>query len=97
VRIRYAREAHADLDGIYEYIARDNPKAASAVLERIHEVAKRLSLFPQAGAKKTDEAGVYVTPLGRYPYLLYYAVENNELQILHVRHAKRLPPDRLKS
>jgi toxin ParE1/3/4 len=97
VRIRYAREAYADLDGIYEYIAHDNAKAAFAVLDNVHNVAKRLSRFPRTGTKKTDEEGVYMAPLGRYPYLVYYVIDDSELRILHVRHAKRLPPGRLKS
>lgn len=96
MRIRYTRQAYADLDGVYDYIACDNPKAALKVLDRVQEVASRLAQFPRSGVKKADEENVFVAPLGRYPYLVYFTVENDELSILHVRHAKRLPPGPLK-
>ena len=40
---------------------------------------------------------VLVMPLGRYPYLVFYEVVGDEVQILHIRHSARRPvePDEL--
>jgi hypothetical protein len=37
------------------------------------------------------ELGVRVLWLGRYPYLVYYRIQQNEVAILHIRHAARRP------
>jgi plasmid stabilization system protein ParE len=36
---------------------------------------------------------VRVIPLGRYPYLIFYTIAEDELIILHVRHGARKPVD----
>ena len=43
-------------------------------------------------AQETREAGVRRIPAGRYPYLVYYTVEAEEVVILHVRHGARRWP-----
>jgi plasmid stabilization system protein ParE len=43
-------------------------------------------------AQETREPGVRRIPAGRYPYLVYYTVEANEVVILHVRHGARRSP-----
>lgn len=43
-------------------------------------------------APKTDEPGVRMAPLGRYPYLIFYAIERDDVVVLHVRHGARLQP-----
>ncbi len=43
------------------------------------------------GRELTQRPGVRVMPLGRYPYLIFYTVLENELFVLHVRHASRRP------
>jgi plasmid stabilization system protein ParE len=91
VRVRYSESASADLAEIFAYIARDNPKAANAVVRRVEEVVSRLALFPGTG-HGCDLAGIFVAPLVRFPYTIYYAVERGELMILHVRHGARRPP-----
>jgi plasmid stabilization system protein ParE len=91
VRVRYALSATADLADIFAYIARDNPKAAHAVVERVEHVVARLALFP-GSSRLSDVLGVRVAPLGRFPYSIFYTVEGDELLILHVRHGARRPP-----
>jgi toxin ParE1/3/4 len=41
--------ALADLEGIYDYIARDSHQYARHQLERIHQVAERLRHSPESG------------------------------------------------
>jgi plasmid stabilization system protein ParE len=40
----------------------------------------------------TDEDGVRKIPVGPDPYLIFYAVEPDEVVVLHVRHGARRNP-----
>lgn len=91
MRIRYSLNASMDLAEIFAYIASDNPKAASAVVGRVQEVVARLALFPGSG-HLSDVPGVRIAPLIRFPYSVYYAVEGDELLVLHIRHGARRTP-----
>ena len=42
----------------------------------------------------TDIPDVRVLPVGRYPYLVYHAIELTEVVIVHVRHGARAAPTR---
>jgi plasmid stabilization system protein ParE len=47
-----------------------------------------LADFPELG-RLTNEPGVRVLPLTRFPYLIFYSVLRDELVILHIRQAAR--------
>lgn len=87
MRVRWSESALSDIDDIFAYIYEHNRTAATAVVERIKAVAALLQDFPEAG-HLTDEAGVRMFPTVRYPYLVFYAVNSTdaEVVILHVRH-----------
>jgi plasmid stabilization system protein ParE len=36
---------------------------------------------------------VRVLPVGRYPYLVFYTLRDDEIVILHIRHGARAPID----
>jgi plasmid stabilization system protein ParE len=65
--------------------------AAAEVVARIEELAARLARFPQMGRPKY-KPGVRMMPLRRYPFLVFYTIESNEVLILSVRHAARNGP-----
>ena len=44
-------------------------------------------------APVTNEPGVYELSIVRYPYKVYYRVENEEVRIVHIRHTSRRPLD----
>jgi toxin ParE1/3/4 len=92
LRVRYTENASVELTRIFEYIARDNPLAADAVARRVEDAVAKLALFPGMG-RSSEIAGVFVVPLVRYPYMIYYAVDGDELIVLHVHHGARLPPE----
>ena len=48
-RIELTRAALADFDDIYDYIARDNPRAAAQVLRSLDESIQLLSDQPKNG------------------------------------------------
>ena len=91
MRLRYTRVALRELAEIFSYLSDRNPRAADAVIDRVEEVVAHLLDFPEMG-HRTDEPGVRIASLGRYPYLIFYIVEGEEVAVVHVRHAARLKP-----
>jgi toxin ParE1/3/4 len=91
VKLRYARRARSDIDGIHEYIAQHDGRAASAVVRRIRSTSQLLAKYPDLG-RGTDMVGVRVFPIVPFPYLIYYRVIDDELVVIHVRHGRRGAP-----
>ena len=84
-------DAEEDLIEIWLYIARDNPKAADRLLERIDQVCERLAESPGIGAARPDLA-----PDFRYwvvgKYLVLYRESVTGLEIVRVVHGARHLP-----
>jgi plasmid stabilization system protein ParE len=48
-KVRWAERARDDLREIYDFIARDSPRAAEALVERVLHSTERLVSFPETG------------------------------------------------
>jgi toxin ParE1/3/4 len=90
MRVRLTLRARADLEEIHEYLEKWSPAAAKSVIANIERSVSWLQEFPYI-ARVTDEAGVYELTLARHPYKIYYEIEDDEVRILHIRHARRRP------
>jgi plasmid stabilization system protein ParE len=88
MRIRYTPRARNDLIQILDYLTERSPGGARNV--RRDRTLRLIGDHPQAG-RVAGEEGTRVLPAGRYPYLVYWIVENDEAWILHIRHAARRP------
>ena len=93
MRLRYTLRARADLEEIYEYLAKREPAAAQRLKSAIERQITWLTNFPYM-APATDEAGVRELTLARHPYKIYYEVVGEEVRVLHIRHARRRPQER---
>ena len=91
MRIRYTETASADLGDILSYLIERNPAAAATVGKAIEVTLARIAAFP-ASAQATDEPTVRMAPAGRFPYLIFYIVAENEVRIIRVLHGARLRP-----
>ncbi len=93
MKVRYSETALRELDEIFAYIHERNRPAAVAVVDRIERLTSLIGELPFIG-HLTDEEGVRMMPAVRYPFLIFYAVNDvaDEVVILHVRHAARLWP-----
>jgi toxin ParE1/3/4 len=93
MKARWTETALSELDHIFSYIYERNRSAASAVVSRIEGLVELLEEFPLAG-HVTDEADVRILAVVRYPFLIFYAIEtvNDEVVILHIRHAAQDRP-----
>jgi plasmid stabilization system protein ParE len=92
MNIVYAPRALRDLQGINVYLSERNPAGAANVLGAIKSLIDTLSFFPQVG-RIVDDAGHRRVPVTRYPYLIFYRIAEDDLLILHIRHAARRPLD----
>jgi plasmid stabilization system protein ParE len=54
------------------------------------KVAALLAAFPYTGQRKFASC-VRTIPLRKYPYMLFYCVEADEVVILSIRHTARRP------
>jgi plasmid stabilization system protein ParE len=92
VKIRYTPKALAQLDAIYSYIEARDSRAAIAVKSRINRAIGRLARFPYS-CRATERPGIRVLSIVRYPYLVFYTVDEaaQEVQILRVRHSAQDP------
>ena len=96
MKIRYRPTALVQLDAIFSYIATHNPGAAIKVQRTIEHSIGRLADFPYSG-RASEVAGIRELPIVRYPYIVFYAVDDaaQEVFILRVRHTSRDPKTHL--
>lgn len=75
--------AAEDLDGIFEYIARDKPRAAIAFVDTLKEKCRTLARFPLLGASREGLIpGLRMFPVGNY--VIYYRTESGGVRIERV-------------
>ena len=91
MQIKWVRLALDDLDAAGEFIARDNPEAASQVFKRIWDAVQLLAEHPEAG-RAGRVPGTRELVVADTPFIIPYRVVENTVQILRVLHAKRKWP-----
>jgi toxin ParE1/3/4 len=80
MNVRWSQTALAELDGIFLYIYQRSQTAAGSVVERIEELARLLGDFPRIG-HQTDEPGVRILPVVRYPFAIFYAIDDATAEV----------------
>jgi addiction module RelE/StbE family toxin len=94
MRLRYTPQARLDLAEIHDYIALENPQAARRVIVIIRKAAEALPPNPLVG-RLGRVAGTRELTVGRFPFMLAYRVDADEVQILSVIHTARMWPESL--
>jgi toxin ParE1/3/4 len=95
MNLRWDARALQDLREIRSYIAvHGSPAAAERVRQHLRIRVHRLLANPLIGVATTHPQ-IRILPPTRYPYRIYYTVQENDLVILHIRHTARLAPDDL--
>lgn len=90
--VRWHRRARQDLRKVRAYIAKENPRAAARIAQRILRAVGRLGENPGIGrpGRVLDTRELVVTGT---PYLAPYRVVGDTIVILRVLHgAQRWPP-----
>lgn len=90
-KVEFLQSAIDDLEEIVLYIAKDSPKSAMELHDKIIESATRLQEFPSLGRlvpdKKLRESGFRLIVIDKY--LLFYKIYNEEINILRVLRGDR--------
>jgi toxin ParE1/3/4 len=87
-RLFFSPSAREDLDGILDYIAKDNPTAAGRFVGKLKEACIRIAEFPSIGVVRDDLApGVRCFPVGSY--LIFYGSGDVGVEIVRVLHGSR--------
>ena len=84
-------KAVADLDEIWEYIAKDSFDAADAVLERLHNAITGLVNMPFQGHFRSDLTPRRIRFWRVHSYLIAYAPDEHPLFVVAVLHGRRSP------
>jgi plasmid stabilization system protein ParE len=104
-RIIVTQEAESDLRKASSYMRRDNPRAASAWLKGAHQRIKTLTQHPERctlapeSASFSEPGTSLSNPIrelfyghgNRGTYRILFAVLENTVFVLHVRHGSMLP------
>lgn len=93
MQIKWLMKALQNLDAEAEYIAQDNPEAASLVVQRIVDAVNHLSDNPAMGHPgRVHGTRELIVPNTRYlvPYRVKPRLER--IEILRVFHTSRKPP-----
>jgi toxin ParE1/3/4 len=91
--VRYLQTAEKDLEDIFDYIVRDNPRAAASMLEKFDRAVSRLADTPEIGAHPKDDRlrqlGYRILVVS--DYLVFYVVKPKvkTVQIRRIIHGAR--------
>jgi toxin ParE1/3/4 len=86
--LRYKARALADLEAIYNYIERDNPIAAKAVVARIRRSIGRLEIIPLSG-RPGVVPGTRILAVPGLPYVVIHRVRDDAVEIIAILHTAR--------
>jgi toxin ParE1/3/4 len=89
MQVRFAERALVDIENIWNYIAEDDPSAASRMTTSIVTAADRLGDNPRIG-RLGAFGGTF--ELVVRPYVLVYEIQRAEVVILRVWHGRQRRP-----
>jgi len=89
VKVVLTNAALDDLLQIGRVIATDNPQRAETFVSEIYNRCQRLAVMPRAFPllPNWEERGVRRRPFG--DYLIFYRINKDQVEILHVLHGAR--------
>lgn len=85
--VTWSADALNDFDQAIYYIAKEDPRAALSVADRIEEAVLLLQAYPVG--RQGRVTGTYEKPVTRTPYVIAYALTDEALTVLRVIHTSR--------
>jgi toxin ParE1/3/4 len=86
--IRVSRQAEADLQEIWLYLAQRNEQAADRLIASVSQQFETLAAFPGLGQRSEDLAqGLRGSPVGRY--VIFYRPFEGGIEVFRVVHGAR--------
>ena len=88
--IVWSEPALADLDAIADYIALENPVAASELVKRIFGHIEQLVDHPESGSRPQELGKSRYRQIVEPPCRVFYRYDGHKVFILHVMRSERL-------
>ena len=88
--IIWSEPALADLEAIAEYIALENPAAASELVQRVVGHVGQLAEHPESGVRIPELRRSRYRQLIEPPCRVFYRYDGHQVLILHVMRTERL-------
>jgi len=88
--IVWSEPALSDLDAIADYIALDNPAAASELVKRIFRHVEQLVDHPESGSRPQELKRSRYRQIVETPCRVFYRHDGDRVFILHVMRFERL-------
>jgi toxin ParE1/3/4 len=95
MRVRFSNEAKAKLRAIHSYIAKDSPKNADAMIDRITRRAAGVGDLPRRSRKVPEHRIDSLREVLERPYRIIYRIKPDEIEIVTVMHYRQLLPEDL--
>ena len=89
MKISWSNQSLNDLDGIYEYIAKDSKFYAQRTVEKIIEKAKHILMFPESGKMVPEYNDKSIRQLLDGNYRIIYKISVNKIMVVTVVHGAR--------
>lgn len=86
----WADPALADLDAIADYIALENPVAASELVKRVFDHVEQLTDHPESGSRPQELSKSRYRQIIELPCRVFYRYDGHTVFVLHVMRAERL-------
>ncbi len=86
----WTEPAVTDLDAIADYIALDNPAAASAFVQRVVAHVEQLAEHPQSGSRPAELQGWRHRQIVEPPCRVFFRHDADRVYILFVMRSERL-------
>jgi len=93
MKVEFTGPSRRRLQEIRTYIARDNPRAAERVADRIIYAAEMLGDFPKLGTPWRG-GGTRALVVPGIPYRIHYDIVGETVRILLIVHTSQKPPTR---
>ncbi len=88
--IVWSEPALSDLDAIADYIALENPVAASELVKRIFGHVEQLIDHPESGSKPQELKRSRYRQIVEPPCRVFYRYDGRKVFVLHVMRSERL-------
>ena len=88
--IVWSEPALADLDAIADYIALENPVAASELIKRVFGHIEQLVDHPESGSRPQELGKSRYRQIVEPPCRVFYRYDGHKVFILHVMRSERL-------
>ncbi|MDO3377855.1 type II toxin-antitoxin system RelE/ParE family toxin [Geoalkalibacter halelectricus] len=89
-RLIWSPQALADVEAIAEYIEKDSPFYARAVVAKIVAVTRHLGQFPLSGRIVPEKSDESFREVFAFSFRVIYRVDETTVMVVAVVHGKRL-------